>query len=224
MARLRHETKKVVAGPFPTKAAAENSKAFKEGGEDVRALGVPKNRIVITCGADSAVICPPGATTPVPGVTYYYLFKYQPDNAEHPVPEMTGKDLKLSGTRQRLRPEPGEPIVLMQFTNDGTEKFRDITRELAQRGERVSFGGQDQFQHFAIVLDNEIKSFPSIDFNENPNGISGSNGAQITGMAGVNEAKDLALVLQTGALPVEFVTLEETQISATLGKDSLRQA
>ncbi len=137
---------------------------------------------------------------------------------------MKGVDLKLSGTRQDFDTNSGQPIVLMQFTKDGTDKFGDITRELAQRGKRVSFGGQDQFQHFAIVLDNEIRSWPSIDFNENPNGISGSNGAQITGMAGLNEAKDLAIVLQTGALPVEFQTLEETQISATLGEDSLRQA
>jgi SecD/SecF fusion protein len=218
------KSKKVVAGPFPTKAAAENSAKFKEGGKDVRTMGVPKNRIVITCTAKSAVICPPGASTPVPGVTYYYLFKYQPENSEKPIPEMKGVDLKLSGTRQDFDTNNGQPIVLMQFTKDGTDKFGDITRELAQRGKRVSFGGQDQFQHFAIVLDNEIRSWPSIDYNENPNGISGSNGAQITGMAGLNEAKDLAIVLQTGALPVEFQTLEETQISATLGEDSLRQA
>ncbi|MBA3383974.1 MAG: protein translocase subunit SecD [Actinobacteria bacterium] len=218
------KTKKVIAGIFPTKAAAENSKKFKEGGEDVRALGVPKNRIVITCSAASAVVCPPGSGAPVPGVTYYYLFKYQPLNAEKPIPEMKGIDLKLSGTRSDFDTTTGEPIVLMQFTKDGTKKFGEITRELALRGKRVSFGGQDQFQNFAIVLDNEIRSWPSIDFNENPNGITGSNGAQITGMAGVNEAKDLAIVLQTGALPVKFVTLEETQISATLGEDSLRQA
>jgi SecD/SecF fusion protein len=218
------KSKKVVAGPFPTKAAAESSAKFKEGGKDVRVLGVPKNRIVITCTAKSAVICPPGASTPVPGVVYYYLFKYQPENSEKPIPEMKGVDLKLSGTRQDFDTNSGQPIVLMQFTKDGTDKFGDITRELAQRGKRVSFGGQDQFQHFAIVLDNEIRSWPSIDYNENPNGISGSNGAQITGMAGLNEAKDLAIVLQTGALPVEFKTLEETQISATLGEDSLRQA
>jgi SecD/SecF fusion protein len=218
------KSKKVIGGPFPTKKAAENSKVFTEGGKDVRAFGVPKNRIVITCSAESAVICPPGASTPVPGVTYYYLFKYQPFNVEHPIPEMKGDDLKLSGTRQDFDTQNGQPIVLMQFTKDGTEKFGEITRELALRGKRVSFGGQDQFQHFAIVLDDEIRSWPSIDFNENPNGISGSNGAQITGMAGLNEAKDLAIVLQTGALPVEFKTLEETQISATLGEDSLRQA
>ncbi len=53
-------------------------------------------------------------------------------------------------------------------------------------------------------------------------GISGN--AQITGIGDIQEAKDLALVLQTGALPVEFVTLDQTAISATLGKDSLNEA
>src|SRR5262249_28683925 len=38
------------------------------------------------------------------------------------------------------------------------------------------------------------------------------------------EAKDLALVLQTGALPVNFQQIERTDISATLGKDSLNEA
>ena len=43
-------------------------------------------------------------------------------------------------------------------------------------------------------------------------------------MANLKEAKNLALVLQTGALPVNFVPLERTDVSATLGKDSLKQA
>ncbi len=60
--------------------------------------------------------------------------------------------------------------------------------------------------------------------SEYPGGISGSNGAQISGLASVGEAKNLALVLQTGALPVEFRTLDQTAISATLGKDSLQEA
>src|SRR5207247_5748545 len=46
----------------------------------------------------------------------------------------------------------------------------------------------------------------------------------ITGIASVKEAKDLALVLQTGASPVNFVQIERTDVSATLGKDSLNQA
>jgi SecD/SecF fusion protein len=74
------------------------------------------------------------------------------------------------------------------------------------------------------VLDREMKSWPTIDFEEYPGGITGSNGAQISGIGDVGEAKDLALVLQTGALPVEFKTLDQTAISATRGKDSLEEA
>ena len=37
------------------------------------------------------------------------------------------------------------------------------------------------------------------------------------------EAKDVATVLASGSLPVEFVRLSQTQVSATLGKTSLRQ-
>ena len=74
------------------------------------------------------------------------------------------------------------------------------------------------------MLDREIRSWPSIDWQQYPGGISGSNGAQISGSFTVGEAKDLALVLQTGALPVKFVTLDQTAISATLGKDSLNEA
>jgi SecD/SecF fusion protein len=144
---------------------------------------------------------------------------------------MTGKDLKLSGTRQDFDTNTGLPIVLMDFTGKGQDTFERITRDIAIRGKllfnTVGAGQgdyQNYLQHFAIVLDREIKSFPSIDFEQYPGGISGSNGAQITGDFSIREAKDLALVLQTGALPVEFRTLDQTAISATLGRDSLQQA
>ena len=56
-----------------------------------------------------------------------------------------------------------------------------------------------------------------------PDGISGGQ-AIIEGLDNLEEAEDLALVLQTGALPVEFVQVERSDISATLGEDSLREA
>ncbi|HET9462074.1 MAG TPA: protein translocase subunit SecF, partial [Gaiellaceae bacterium] len=52
----------------------------------------------------------------------------------------------------------------------------------------------------------------------------GGGGARITGIDTFQEAKEIALVLQTGALPVKFETLDRTDISATLGKDSLVEA
>jgi SecD/SecF fusion protein len=113
----------------------------------------------------------------------------------------------------------------MQFTDKGGDKFARITADEASRGRTKSnLLGQEVFQHFAIVLDREIKSWPSIDWKQYPNGIGGTNGAQITGIGSLGEANDLALVLQTGALPVTFRTLETTAISATLGEDSLNEA
>ncbi len=154
-----------------------------------------------------------------PAETYYYLFERDLDAAE-PVPQMTGNMLKLKGTQQDFDTTSGEPIVTMQFTGAGNKRFHEITREEAIRGRTLG-----QPQHFAIVLDNELRSFPQIDYQRYPDGIDPTGGgAQITGLASLGEAKRLALVLQTGALPVKFVTVERTDVSATLGKDSLREA
>ena len=214
-------------------AAGEGEGAANELPEGWRILGVPKDSVVVSCGPQTTDFCP-GTNESPPSQTYFYLFKYQP-NAESPVPEMTGEHLRLNGTRADFSSDPrtqGEPIVSMQFTDAGADIFHDITRREASRGQlqynRFGQGGDHEpfNQNFAIVLDREIRSFPSIDFREYPDGISGSNGAQITfgRESSIDEAKELALVLQTGALPVEFKTLEQTTISATLGEDSLREA
>jgi SecD/SecF fusion protein len=186
-------------------------------------FGVPDKRIILNCGIGERYC--PGVNEAPPTRNYYYLFKFDPDNKSHPIPEMTGADLKLDGTRQDFSQTEGA-IVLMQFTDKGGDKFHDITRDLAARGQTAANQtGNDAaaLQSFAIVLDREIKSAPTIDWNQNPDGIAGGS-AQITGIGDVSEAKDLALVLQTGALPVEFEQIDRTDVSATLGKDSLNEA
>jgi SecD/SecF fusion protein len=235
---FQQETKKLLVGPLRTREALFKTDAARKAGvtaknvpKAYKIFKVPANTVVITCGR-GAVVCP-GVQVENPTTTSYYLFKFRPNATElrDRFPQMAGGDLRLQGTRQDFDPQTGGPIVLMSFTDKGADKFEEITRIEAQRGQRFfnlvggGTGDPDNFnQNFAIVLDREIRSFPSIDFQQYPNGIGGSGGAQITGLAGVQEAKDLALVLQTGALPVEFHTLSETQISATLGEDSLRQA
>jgi SecD/SecF fusion protein len=186
-------------------------------------FGVPDKRIILNCGIGERYC--PGVNEAPPTRNYYYLFKFDPDNKSHPIPEMTGADLKLDGTRQDFSQTEGA-IVLMQFTDKGGDKFHEITRDLAARGQTAANQtGNDAaaLQSFAIVLDREIKSAPTIDWKQNPDGIAGGS-AQITGIGDVSEAKDLALVLQTGALPVEFEQIDRTDVSATLGKDSLNEA
>ncbi|MBM3676665.1 MAG: protein translocase subunit SecD, partial [Actinobacteria bacterium] len=214
---LFDKKKKLVAGPVGSRETALRKHDGKVP-DGFRLFGVPEGTVVISCAAGE--VCPPGN---VVEKRQWYLFKYTPPE----VPEMTGAELKLSGTRADFDPQSGQPVVLMEFTGKGRRIFEEITRREAQRGRLLTnqFGSNDNpiLGHFAIVLDREIRSWPSIDFREYPGGISGSNGAQITGVDR-QEAKDLALVLQTGSLPVVFRTLEQTNISATLGKDSLEEA
>jgi SecD/SecF fusion protein len=217
-------------GPASTRAAA--LKQAKEAGlkTPFKVLAVPHDTVVVTCDS-SEVVCPgnapqQGNSIPPPpaGKNYYYLFTHNPDLTKvgdvKGVPELTGSDLKLSGTRQDFDPTTNEPVVLMQFTGSGSHKFQAVTSEEYNRGRNRN----GIPQHFAIVLDREIRSFPQIDPTKSDlaGGISGN--AEISGIGSIGEAKDLALVLQTGALPVNFQQIERTDVSATLGKDSLNEA
>ena len=192
-------------------------------------LKVPQNRIVISCAAATGCLGAPSAS---PTGTYYYLMKFFPNRktGEGPIPEMTGNDLVLSGTRADFG-QTGQPVVLLQFTGHGSNQFQKITKAEAQRGslrfQRAGNQGnyQNYAQHFAIVLDGQLESTPFIDFKQNPEGIPGPNAEIDLGNGGtIGQAKDLALVLQTGALPVSFTQIERTDVSATLGKSSLTQA
>jgi SecD/SecF fusion protein len=239
---LFNPSKVVKAGPTPTKAALLNSEIVQrptsKGGlgkhipKNWTILSVPKNTVVVSCDpvADAGNCL---STQQITTRKAFYLLKHHDVRQfpDHPIPEMTGAELKLSGTRADIDPQTNAPVVLMQFTNKGKKIFHTITRAEAQRGSLECQGANSQedvqrcAQHFAIVLDRELKSVPYIDFRQNPDGIPGDNGAQIDlGGASLGDAKKLALVLQTGALPVEFTTAERTDVSATLGKDSLSEA
>jgi SecD/SecF fusion protein len=230
------EEKQRLAGPAGTKEELLQEVEGGEAPEGAEFYVVPSNQTVLTCGAvtdDEAAAAQPCPGDVAASQLWYYLYKYQPNDEENPIPRLTGEDINGDNTRQDFDTQTGRPIVAIEFTDEGGDKFHDITRELSQRGQLVASqnGATDrdtarQFaQNFAIVLDGEIRSWPIIDFTDPSlaDGISGGR-AQIEGDFSIDEAKDLALVLQTGALPVEFVQVDSTQVSATLGEDSLRQA
>jgi SecD/SecF fusion protein len=193
-------------------------------------LKAPAHTLVVSCPAANACI---GATAAAPGGTYYYLFKYDPTAPNGP-PELTGRDLVQSGTRADLDPTTGQAVVLLAFTGHGSHEFQRITKAEYDRGHVAAtiagHGGdkslvQQYAQHNAIVLDGVLESTPYIDYTDSSlsDGISG--GAQIQmGSGGLHAAKNLALILQTGALPYNFRQIERTDVSSTLGKDSLTQA
>src|SRR5919197_988365 len=68
----------------------------------------------------------------------------------------------------------GQPIVTFSFTGKGAKAWQQTTRAIAERGRNTFLPGQSAqhaFQHFPIVLDNELISVPFIDFQQNPDGI-----------------------------------------------------
>jgi preprotein translocase subunit SecD len=88
-------------------------------------------------------------------------------------------------------------------TKSGSEKLKAVTTRL------LPTHGQ-----LAIILDRQVESAPQV------NGVISSQG-QITGSFTEQEAKDLALVLNEGALPVELSKQQVQTVSPTLGKQSL---
>jgi preprotein translocase subunit SecD len=206
---FRTTGKKLVAGPEPTRGQLLKSYGGKIP-EGAQVLAVPERAVVVTC--DSAVTrdCPDGTTgvRPAAGVTYYYLLKHgsYAHAASGPYPQLTDADLKLSQTQQELDPTTGQPIVTIQFSRRGDKKFLAITKAEAQRGAALGVP-----QSFAIVLDNQLYSFPTIDYSMFPAGIDPTaGGAEITGLTSLSEAKHIVLVLQSGALPVNFVVVSRT--------------
>jgi SecD/SecF fusion protein len=228
------KTKKLVAGPEDTRAKLLATPRFKgKVPKGYTVMAVPEKTTVVSC--QTVTGCPGASPTATAG-TVYYLFKFDPLNPTHPIPEATGGDLKLSDISADISTSGQGNVVRLGFNSEGAKKFHEITRDEAIRGSaKASAAGQggssdlntvtQYAQHFAIVLDGDLKSTPYIDYKQNPDGIDPTGtGAEISNINSFGEAKDLALVLQTGALPVKFEQIERTDVSATLGKDSLKEA
>ncbi len=141
-------------------------------------------------------------------------------------PVLSGSD--ISNPRQEFQEQgSGQPDVSFDFSTHGKSVFERVTREISKRGENAQLPGitkPEAEQHFAIVLDEQIITAPSIDYTKYPEGIDATNGSEITGGFTLTSAQNLAEELQSGALPIRLELISHSQVSATLGKQALKQA
>ena len=100
--------------------------------------------------------------------------------------------------------QSNQPVVMMGMNSDGSERWATIT-------------GANIKKRIAIVLDGRVYSAPTVQ-NKIPNGSS-----QITGMANVEEARMLEIVLKAGALKAPVKIIEERVVGPSLGEDSINQ-
>lgn len=124
------------------------------------------------------------------------------------VSKITGDDLQDATVQ--IDQQKNQPYVSMTFKSAGSKKFEDIT------GENVG-------KRMAVILDGNVYTAPVIQQK-----IGGGN-AQITLGFGnfdqlLRQAKDIALVLRAGALPVQLEFEEQRIVGPSLGQDSIKRA
>jgi SecD/SecF fusion protein len=120
----------------------------------------------------------------------------------------------------------GQPNVNFGFTSHGRGVFERVTKQIAHRGQEEQLPGvgkEAALQHFAVALDGQLITVPSIDYTRYPEGIDSANGSEISGGFTITSAQNLADELQSGALPIKLVLISRSQVSATLGKQALNQ-
>jgi SecD/SecF fusion protein len=139
-------------------------------------------------------------------------------------PALNGEQIK--NPTESTDSNTGQPDVTFEFNSSGGKTFQRVTHEIAQRGEQAALPGvrkEAALQHFAVVLDNQIITAPSIDYTQYPEGIDPTSGSEISGGFTLTSAENLANELQSGALPIKLELISQSQVSATLGKTALNQ-
>ena len=118
---------------------------------------------------------------------------------------LTGDD--VNDAYVAFDPTTNQPQVSLQFKPRGARVFDQVTAENVGR-------------RFAIVLDDEVRSAPSIRERISGGSASISMGTQDV-MAAQAEAGTLALVLRTGALPAPVNIGDVRTVGASLGQDAI---
>ncbi|WP_326691949.1 MULTISPECIES: protein translocase subunit SecD [unclassified Streptomyces] len=111
------------------------------------------------------------------------------------------KDAKAVFDQQRA-----QWIVQMSFDDKGSDQFGNITGKLMKQ--------QQPLNQFAIALDGEVQSAPTVNQRL-------TNNAEISGSFTQESAEDLGNILSYGALPLSFDESDVTTVTAALGSDQL---
>ena len=110
---------------------------------------------------------------------------------------------EIASASQGNDPDDNSPVVNFRLNNKGSQKFGRVTSENVNR-------------QFAIILDDKVMSAPNI---REP--IWGGS-VQISGSFTIQEATDLAAIIEAGELPAKLQFISERTVTATLGEDSIR--
>ncbi len=119
--------------------------------------------------------------------------------------ELSGQDLRAADVNVG---QENRPIIAFKLKPNAAEKFEQLTSKHRERNETDN-------HRLAIVLDNTVIMAPHIKSR-----IPGGQGI-IEGGFTLEEAKDIAIKLRSGSLPVPIKIIEEQVVGPSLGADSI---
>ena len=125
---------------------------------------------------------------------------------------LTGDDLARAFPGQHTTSQL--PIVNLEFDDNGTRVFGEMTTDIVRKAEET--GIRDQI---AIILDGEELISPQVN-SPITAGTAIIEGRDFT----VERVRDLALLLESGRLPVPITLIQERDVDAILGADSLAKS
>lgn len=123
--------------------------------------------------------------------------------ADFKITNLSGKDLLKSSVG--FSTQNGQPEINLQFTEEGGKKFAEIT-------------GRNVGKPLAIFLDGIPLTTPTVQQQ-----ISDGR-AVINGQYTVEEAKNMVITLNAGALPVPIEIIKQQNIAPTLGAASIQSS
>ncbi|WP_353165432.1 protein translocase subunit SecD [Empedobacter brevis] len=144
-----------------------------------------------------------------PKLLEFYVLKGKNGSQE---PLITGDKVVSASAERNAGSITNEPVVSMQMNQVGAQEWARITDEL--KPSAVDRNGQG----VAIVLDNMVYSAPNI-----KNQITGGN-SQISGNFTLEEAKDLANILQAGSLPASSKIVSAEVVGPSLGQEAINSS
>lgn len=129
---------------------------------------------------------------------------------------LTGKDLVEA--QEAKDPQSGKAYIGLKFNAEGTKKFAEATARLVNEYPDED-GQRSEGRHIAIYLDGQMIQNPYVQ-ESIPSGEASISG----GFETLEDARSIALLLRSGALPVPVEIIENRSVGPTLGAESITKS
>ncbi|KEZ51141.1 protein translocase subunit SecDF [Metabacillus indicus] len=133
---------------------------------------------------------------------------------------MNGSDLVEGASKQTFDPDTQEPIVAVKLKD--ADKFKKVTEQISAMAPENQLVIWLDYAEGDSYKEEVSKESPKFISNPNVNKVFDTTDVTITGQFSVEEAKDLANLLNAGSLPVKLVETYSTSVGAQFGEEALQ--